>query len=137
MRDTDRVSYQHLLVSTDGPITTITLNRPEKRNALAYDVLAELLDASDAPPFAPGAWASWALAIALTVTLASCHQEMHMAQVGAPSNTSLSGPTANRSSPSPVTGPSRISRGSGVQPLSETGIMIVGTSKVPRRAASR
>ena len=45
MRDTDRVSYQHLLVSTDGPITTITLNRPEKRNALAYDVLAELLDA--------------------------------------------------------------------------------------------
>jgi enoyl-CoA hydratase/carnithine racemase len=45
VRDTDRVSYQHLLVSTDGPITTITLNRPEKRNALAYDVLAELLDA--------------------------------------------------------------------------------------------
>lgn len=27
----------------------------------------QLLDASDAPPFAPGAWASWAMAIALTV----------------------------------------------------------------------
>jgi enoyl-CoA hydratase/carnithine racemase len=36
------VNHQHLLVSTDGPITTITLNRPDKRNALAYDVMAEL-----------------------------------------------------------------------------------------------
>jgi enoyl-CoA hydratase/carnithine racemase len=36
------MSYEHLLVSTDGPITTITLNRPEKRNALALDVMLEL-----------------------------------------------------------------------------------------------
>jgi enoyl-CoA hydratase/carnithine racemase len=34
--------YQHLLLETDGPFTTITLNRPEKRNALALDVMLEL-----------------------------------------------------------------------------------------------
>ncbi len=37
--------YQHLLVDTDGPFTTVTLNRPEKRNALAMDVMLELIDA--------------------------------------------------------------------------------------------
>jgi enoyl-CoA hydratase/carnithine racemase len=35
-------ALQHLLVSTDGPITTITLDRPDKRNALALDVMTEL-----------------------------------------------------------------------------------------------
>ena len=35
-------ALQHLLVSTDGPITTITLDRPDKRNALALDVMIEL-----------------------------------------------------------------------------------------------
>jgi enoyl-CoA hydratase/carnithine racemase len=35
-------ALQHLLVSTDGPITTITLDRPHKRNALALDVMTEL-----------------------------------------------------------------------------------------------
>lgn len=39
------MSYQHLLVDSDGPITTITLNRPEKRNALALDVMIELTQA--------------------------------------------------------------------------------------------
>ena len=39
---TVRVSYQHLLVEIDGPFVTITLNRPEKRNALALDVMLEL-----------------------------------------------------------------------------------------------
>jgi len=34
--------YQHLLVETDGAITTITLNRPEKRNALSFEVMTEL-----------------------------------------------------------------------------------------------
>ena len=34
--------YQHLLVEHDGPVATITLNRPEKRNALALDVMLEL-----------------------------------------------------------------------------------------------
>ena len=32
----------HVLVTTDGPITTVTLDRPEKRNALALDVMVEL-----------------------------------------------------------------------------------------------
>jgi enoyl-CoA hydratase/carnithine racemase len=36
------VTYQHLLVKHEGTIATITLNRPEKRNALAADVMAEL-----------------------------------------------------------------------------------------------
>ena len=40
------MTYQHILLSTDGTtphITTLTLNRPEKRNALALDVMQELL----------------------------------------------------------------------------------------------
>ncbi|MEO6974106.1 MAG: enoyl-CoA hydratase-related protein [Rhodoferax sp.] len=36
------MNYEHLLVSTDGPITTVTLNRRDKRNALALDVMREL-----------------------------------------------------------------------------------------------
>lgn len=36
------MSHEHLLVDRDGDITTITLNRPEKRNALALDVMVEL-----------------------------------------------------------------------------------------------
>jgi enoyl-CoA hydratase/carnithine racemase len=36
------MSYQHLLVTSDGPITTVTLNRADKRNALALNVMQEL-----------------------------------------------------------------------------------------------
>jgi enoyl-CoA hydratase/carnithine racemase len=39
---TGGVTYQHVLVKHEGPISTITLNRPEKRNALALDVMLEL-----------------------------------------------------------------------------------------------
>ena len=39
------MKYQNLLVSASGPITTITLNRPEKRNALAMPVMRELTQA--------------------------------------------------------------------------------------------
>ncbi len=39
------MSYQHLIVDCDGPFATITLNRPEKRNALALDVMLELTEA--------------------------------------------------------------------------------------------
>ncbi|RPI10628.1 MAG: enoyl-CoA hydratase, partial [Actinobacteria bacterium] len=35
----------NLLVKTDGPITRITLNRPEKRNAMSFDLMAELTSA--------------------------------------------------------------------------------------------
>jgi enoyl-CoA hydratase/carnithine racemase len=38
----ERMAYEHLLDKRDGDIVTITLNRPEKRNALALDVLREL-----------------------------------------------------------------------------------------------
>jgi len=34
--------YEHLLVTSDGPITTVTLNRADKRNALALNVMREL-----------------------------------------------------------------------------------------------
>jgi enoyl-CoA hydratase/carnithine racemase len=37
--------YEHLLVQRDGPITTLTLNRPDKRNALALNVMRELTQA--------------------------------------------------------------------------------------------
>ena len=38
----DDASYAHLIVKRDGDITTVTLDRPEKRNALAVDVMEEL-----------------------------------------------------------------------------------------------
>ena len=43
------MTYQHILVSADAStadaITTITLNRPDKRNALSLEVILELTDA--------------------------------------------------------------------------------------------
>ena len=36
------MNYEHLLVSCAGAITTVTLNRPDKRNALGLDVMLEL-----------------------------------------------------------------------------------------------
>jgi enoyl-CoA hydratase/carnithine racemase len=36
------MTYAHLQVERDGAYTTVTLDRPEKRNALALDVLLEL-----------------------------------------------------------------------------------------------
>ena len=39
------MSYQHVIVESDGAFLTITLNRPEKRNALALDVMLELTQA--------------------------------------------------------------------------------------------
>jgi enoyl-CoA hydratase/carnithine racemase len=36
------MSFEHLQVTQDGDVTTITLDRPEKRNALALDVMHEL-----------------------------------------------------------------------------------------------
>src|SRR5450830_804324 len=39
------MNYEHLLVTSSGPITTLTLNCPEKRNALAMPVMLELTQA--------------------------------------------------------------------------------------------
>ena len=36
------MSLHHLIVEHDGPIATVTLNRPERRNSLALDVMLEL-----------------------------------------------------------------------------------------------
>ena len=38
----DDASYEHLIVKRDGDIDDVTLDRPEKRNALALDVMEEL-----------------------------------------------------------------------------------------------
>lgn len=37
-------SYQHILVETGGPIARVTMNRPEKRNALSLEHMRELID---------------------------------------------------------------------------------------------
>lgn len=39
------MAYEYLLVERTGPTTTITLNRPDKRNALSADVMSELTTA--------------------------------------------------------------------------------------------
>ena len=39
--------YQHLLASTDGQLGIITLNRPERRNALSLDLMLELIRCLD------------------------------------------------------------------------------------------
>lgn len=38
------MSYKNLLADLDGPIATITLNRPERRNALSLELMNELID---------------------------------------------------------------------------------------------
>jgi len=40
--------YANLLVARDGPAATITLNRPEKRNALSLELMEELIEALEA-----------------------------------------------------------------------------------------
>lgn len=39
------MAYQYLDVTTDGPIATVTLDNPAKRNSLALDVMLEITDA--------------------------------------------------------------------------------------------
>jgi enoyl-CoA hydratase/carnithine racemase len=39
--------YQNLLTSTDGQLGIITLNRPDRRNALSLDLMLELIQALD------------------------------------------------------------------------------------------
>jgi len=42
------MSYQTILVRPDGAVTVVTLNRPERLNALNRTMIAELHDALDA-----------------------------------------------------------------------------------------
>src|SRR3954449_9432627 len=39
------MTYEHVLVDRDGPFTTITMNRPDRRNALSTAHMEELTDA--------------------------------------------------------------------------------------------
>jgi enoyl-CoA hydratase/carnithine racemase len=39
------MTYEHLLLTSDGPYVTVTMNRPERRNALSLGHLRELLHA--------------------------------------------------------------------------------------------
>ena len=41
-RAMDDASYEHLIVKRDGDLVTVTLDRPDKRNALAVEVMEEL-----------------------------------------------------------------------------------------------
>lgn len=36
--------YQHILFESDGPVALVTLNRPQRRNALSLGLMTELLD---------------------------------------------------------------------------------------------
>ncbi len=44
----DDRSYENLLVKREGDFVTVTLNRPDKRNALSLDLMLELVDATRA-----------------------------------------------------------------------------------------
>lgn len=39
------MTFEHLIVKDEGPVTEITLNRPERRNALSLGLMEELVDA--------------------------------------------------------------------------------------------
>src|SRR5579859_4994059 len=42
------MTYEHLLITTDGPVATITINRPRVHNALNMATIGELLTALQA-----------------------------------------------------------------------------------------
>jgi enoyl-CoA hydratase/carnithine racemase len=41
------MSYQHLILEREGPMAVLTLNRPQRRNALSLDLMLELIAALD------------------------------------------------------------------------------------------
>jgi enoyl-CoA hydratase/carnithine racemase len=44
MIEAEKRTYEHILFEQDGPIASVTMNRPEKRNALSLDHMQELID---------------------------------------------------------------------------------------------
>jgi enoyl-CoA hydratase/carnithine racemase len=42
------MAYRHLLSEREGPLAIVTLNRPERRNALSLDLMLELIEYLDA-----------------------------------------------------------------------------------------
>jgi enoyl-CoA hydratase/carnithine racemase len=47
---------KNLQLSTDAALATITLNRPDKRNALSFELLDELMSALALARHSPPAW---------------------------------------------------------------------------------
>ena len=45
---TVETSFEHLLLGLEGPVARLTLNRPEKRNALSLALMTEAIEALDA-----------------------------------------------------------------------------------------
>ena len=41
------MSYQNIRLDREGPVAVLTLNRPERLNAMSKDMLVEMLDACD------------------------------------------------------------------------------------------
>jgi enoyl-CoA hydratase/carnithine racemase len=41
------MTYNNIQLAYDGPVATITFNRPEKRNAISFDLIDDLLRAFD------------------------------------------------------------------------------------------
>ena len=39
------MTYEHIVVERDGPLSSVTMNRPERRNALSVPMMRELIDA--------------------------------------------------------------------------------------------
>ena len=70
---THSTPYIHLLLSTDGPITTITLNRPDKRNALGMPMLVAVARRAGGlqrvSGEAPGAFCAGAAGVLIAVCL--------------------------------------------------------------------
>jgi enoyl-CoA hydratase/carnithine racemase len=44
MIEAERRTYEHIIVEADGPIARVTMNRPDKRNALSLAHMQELRD---------------------------------------------------------------------------------------------
>ena len=44
MIEAEKRTYEHILVEADGPIARITMNRPDKRNALSLTHMQELTE---------------------------------------------------------------------------------------------
>jgi enoyl-CoA hydratase/carnithine racemase len=41
---TTLAKYQSILFETEGPLAVVTLNRPQRRNALSLELMTELID---------------------------------------------------------------------------------------------
>lgn len=41
------MAFEHILIARDGPLAILTMNRPERRNALSVPLMQELIDALD------------------------------------------------------------------------------------------